>query len=327
MYDVVTLGEGLLRLCPPGHERIRRARSFDVQVCGSQGNVACNLARLGMKTAFITQGPDNALGLLLRDHYLSCGVDGAHIRLVEGTRLGVTYVGFGATPRPSAVVYDRRNSAASMMIPDDFNWSEILKGVRLAYTDGIFPALSPSCRDTCEAFLAAARAQGCHVGFDLNYRNHLWSPLEVCRTLEPFLKQVDILITGFWSAETVFGLDGSEEDVIRRLHDRLGCPTIGMTLRPVGDVLRGTWNAIALSAGTVVRGDPMPVEMVDRFGAGDAWGAGFLFGCMTKGDPQYAVNFANAFCALQQTMPGDVCHATVQEVEALMKTRNFCEQR
>ena len=48
---------------------------------------------------------------------------------------------------------------------------------------------------------------------------------------------------------------------------------------------------------------------------------------MTKGDPQYAVNFANAFSALQQTMPGDVCHATVQEVEALMKTRNFCEQR
>ena len=108
MYDVVTVGEGMLRLSPPRYERIRRARTLDVHMCGSQGNVACNIARLGLKTAFVTKLPDNALGLLAKDHYLSCGVDASHIKLVPGARLGVNFIEFGATPRASAVVYDRK---------------------------------------------------------------------------------------------------------------------------------------------------------------------------------------------------------------------------
>ena len=127
MYDVVTVGEGMLRLSPPRYERIRRARTLDVHICGSQGNVASNLARLGLKTAFVTKLPDNALGLLANDHYMSCGVDTSHIKFVPGSRLGVNYIEFGATPRASAVVYDRKDSAASTIAPGDFDWDKILR--------------------------------------------------------------------------------------------------------------------------------------------------------------------------------------------------------
>ena len=128
MYDVVTVGEGMLRLSPPRYERIRRARTLDVHICGSQGNVASNIARLGLKTAFVTKLPDNALGLLANDHYMSCGVDTSHIKFIPGSRLGVNYIEFGATPRASAVVYDRKNSAASTIAPGDFDWDDNPQG-------------------------------------------------------------------------------------------------------------------------------------------------------------------------------------------------------
>ena len=185
MYDVVTVGEGMLRLSPPRYERIRRMRTLDVHMCGSQGNVACNIARLGLKTAFVTKLPDNALGLLAKDHYMSCGVDASHIQLIPGARLGVNFIEFGATPRASAVVYDRKGSAASTIAPGDFDWDEILNGTRLAYTDGIFPGpfhqLPPGGRGVRRrrqaerlpgglrrqlprAPLVAGRSQGGHVG-------------------------------------------------------------------------------------------------------------------------------------------------------------------
>ena len=110
MYDVVTVGEGMLRLSPPHYERIRRAKTFDVHACGSQGNVACNIAILGLKTAFVTKVPNNALGLFMKDHYMRCGVDTSHIKLIDGSRLGINFVEFGATPRSSMVVYDRSSS-------------------------------------------------------------------------------------------------------------------------------------------------------------------------------------------------------------------------
>ena len=219
MYDVVTVGEGMLRLSPPRYERIRRARTLDVHMCGSQGNVASNIARLGLKTAFVTKLPDNALGLLANDHYMSCGVDTSHIKFIPGSRLGVNYIEFGATPRASAVVYDRKDSAASTIAPGDFDWDEILQGTRLAYTDGIFPGLSPSCRQAAVEFVAAAKRNGCLVGFDVNYREHLWPPEEAKAVMSEIIKNVDILITTQWDSEIVFGYRGSYEEIIRQFHD------------------------------------------------------------------------------------------------------------
>jgi 2-dehydro-3-deoxygluconokinase len=108
MYDIVTVGEGMLRLSPPRNERIRRAKTYDVHICGSQGNIAANTARLGLKSAFVTKLPDIALGLLMKDFFMSCGADTSHIQFIANSRLGVNYIEFGGTPRSSMVVYDRK---------------------------------------------------------------------------------------------------------------------------------------------------------------------------------------------------------------------------
>jgi 2-dehydro-3-deoxygluconokinase len=327
MYDVVTIGEGMLRLSPPRFQRLRRATSLDVHVCGSQGNVACNLARLGLKTAFVTKVPDSPLGLLMKDHYMSCGVDASYVRLVPGARLGVNYIEFGATPRASSVVYDRAGSAASTIAPGEFAWDEILSGCRLAYTDGILPGLSPSCRDAAVEFAAAAKRHGCLLALDVTYREHLWPAERAKAVLSEIIKHVDILITTQWDSETVFGYRGSYEEILRQFHRDFGCRVVAITLREVYDVLRGAWNTIVLDDGRILHGKKYELDVVDRFGTGDSWGSGFLYGCLTSGDCQYAMNFGNAMCALHHTIPGDVAQVTVAEVEAIMDSQDFREKR
>ncbi len=327
MYDVVTVGEGMLRLTPPRFERIRRARTLDVHICGSQGNVASNIARLGMKTAFVTKLPDNALGLLANDYYMSCGVDTSHIKFIPNSRLGVNYLEFGATPRASAVVYDRKGSAASTIAPGEFDWDEILKGARLAYTDGIFPGLSPSCRLAASEFVAAAKRNGCLVGFDVNYREHLWPPEEAKNAMAEIIPNVDILITTQWDSEIVFGYRGSYEEILRQFHGDFGCKIVAITLREVHDVLRGAWNTMVLHQGKILHGHKIEIDVIDRFGAGDSWGSGFLSAYLKTNDVEYAMNFGNALCALHHTIPGDVAQVTRSEVEAIMQTKDFREKR
>jgi len=323
VFDVVTIGEGMLRLSPPRYERIRRARTLDLYVCGSQGNVASNIARLGLKTAFITKVPNNELGLLMKDHYTSCGVDASYIKLIDNSRLGVNFIEFGATPRASKVVYDRKNSAASTIAKGDFDFDKILKGVKLAYTDGIFPGLSENCTEAALDFIAAAKRQGCKIAFDVNYREHLWSPERAREIQSKIIKNIDILITTQWDSEIVFGYKGSYEDIIKQFYDEFGCKIVAITLREVYDVLRGAWNTMVLHEGKIIHGKKYDIDVIDRFGAGDSWGSGFLYSYLTKGDVEFAANFGNALCALHHTIPGDVAHVTVQEVMAIMNKKDF----
>ena len=239
----------------------------------------------------------------------------------------MNYIEFGATPRASAVVYDRKNSAASTIAPGDFDWDAILNGARLAYTDGIFPGLSTSCRQAALEFIAAAKRNGCLAGFDVNYREHLWSPEEAKAVMSEIIKHVDILITTQWDSEIVFGYRGSYEDIIRQFHNDFGCKIVGITLREVYDVLRGAWNTMVLHEGKVLHGRKFDIDVIDRFGAGDSWGSGFLYGYLTTNDVEYAMNFGNALCALHHTISGDVAHVTAKEVEAIMNIKDFREKR
>jgi 2-dehydro-3-deoxygluconokinase len=328
MYDIVTVGEGMLRLSPPRYERIRRAKTFDVHICGSQGNIASNTARLGIKSAFVTKLPDNALGLLMKDFYMSCGVDTSHIQFIENSRLGVNYIEFGATPRSSMVVYDRKNSAASTIAPGDFKWDKILKGCRLAYTDGILPGLSKSCRDATDEFVDAAKKNSCMLGFDVNYREHLWSPAEANETLSKILKHVDILITTQWDSETVFGYSGSYEDISKKFYADFGCKIVAITLREVYDVQHGAWTTLVCHEGNIINGEKYEMDIIDRFGGGDSWGSAFLYSYLTDGNIEDALNFGNAFCALHHTVHGDVAHISADEVKAIMgKSKDFRVKR
>lgn len=321
-WDAVSLGEVMLRMSPPKYERLRRARQLDVHVAGAQLNVVANLARLGRRTAFISKLPDNPLGLLAYDTCLSYGIDMSLVQLMAGARMGVNYLDFSGTPRVSVTVFDRAGSAASTITVADFDWEAILPETRIAHTDGIFPGLSPNCRETALHYLQTARRAGCLTSFDMNYREHLWTPERARECLSELLPFADIVVTNRAVSETVFEwADESDETLLRRYRDRFGCKLVVLTRREMIGVLYGAWSCVALGGHGVVQGRRYEFDVIDRFGTGDAFLAGLLHGYLDGGDAQYAANFANAACALAHTIEGDVAHISNDEVKALLGDR------
>ena len=316
-YDLVSLGEVMLRLSPPRFERLRQATRLDVRVAGSQLNVAANLAQLGKRAAFVSLLPGNELGVLARDACLGYGVDVSHLRLVDGVRMGVNFVEFGATPRAGVAVYDRAGSAASTITAIDFDWAGILSGARLAYSDGIFPGLGEGCFEATLAFLRTAREAGCVTCFDVNYREHLWTVERARAAWGQILPLVDVLATNRSVAEAVFGYAGTDVELLTRFRADFGCRTVCLTSREIDGVLRGAWSSQALHDGQMTQGRRYEFDVIDRFGTGDAWFAGFLYGYL-DGDVAFALNFGNALCALAHTIEGDVARVSAADVLPLL---------
>src|SRR5690606_7918776 len=110
MYDVITLGETMLRLTPPAPLRIEQTTSFNVYVGGAESNTAVGLSRLGFKTAWLSRLTDNPLGRLIAGTIARYGVDTSHVVWTSKDRVGVYYVEEGQSPRASQVYYDRAGS-------------------------------------------------------------------------------------------------------------------------------------------------------------------------------------------------------------------------
>ena len=124
MYDVVTFGEAMLRLSPPHFARLEQTHSLDVEIGGSELNVAVGVSRLGMSAAWISKLPSNALGRMVRNRARELGVDVSHVIFSDHGRQGLYFVEYGAAPRASSVLYDRANSSISLIQPGEVDWKE-----------------------------------------------------------------------------------------------------------------------------------------------------------------------------------------------------------
>ena len=308
----------MIRLSPPGFRRLEQTTTLDVNVGGSELNVAVAAQRLGLKTAYVTRLTENPLGRMIANKAREHGVDTSHILWTDEDRVGVYFVEFGASPRPNAVLYDRRGSAMARIKPGEVDWEAIFRQARHFHTSGITPALSKSAAEATKEAVKAAKEAGLTVSLDLNYRARLWSQEEARKVMEPLTEQADILITTEEDTERVFGIKAeSYEEVARLLAERFSLSAVAITLRETPSVWRNTWTAIVLADGELFRGPKFDIEIVDRVGAGDAFAGGFLYGWLTAG-PQAGVNYGVAISALAQTNPGDLCWATKEEAERLL---------
>lgn len=320
MYDVVTFGEAMIRLSPPNFQRLEQARSFELQIGGAELNVAVGLARLGMTSTWISKLPKNGLGYLVRNRAREAGVDCSHIVWSYEGRVGIYFVEFGASPRASNVLYDRGNSAISMIKPGEVEWERIFKDSRHFHVSGITPALSPSSAEATFEALKEAKKNGLTVSYDLNYRKKLWDPNQARKTQEPMMEYVDILITTEEDTKIVFGVEEKDyERVAERLARDFNFKIVAITLREDISVWRNNWTAIAYQDGKVLKDKKYEVEIVDRIGAGDSFTAGFLYGFLKLNDVQNGLRYGNAFAALKHSMPGDFNWSNLEEVEAQLR--------
>ena len=336
MPEVITFGEAMIRLSPPHFQRLEQTSSLDVQVGGGELNVAVGVARLGLTTAWVSRLPQNALGRLAANRVRQAGVDTSHLVWTADaeSRMGLYFMEFGAAPRSSTVLYDRRNSAISAIRPGEVNWQKVMQGARWFHVSGITPALSDTASDVTRESLVAAKEAGLTVSYDLNYRGKLWTPDKAQAVQEPLMEYVDVLITTEEDTSVVFKIkveDRSSEtnftevsaesfkEVAQRLQEKFHFKAVAITLRENPLVWRNTWTAIAYAEGKFFEDVKYELEIVDRLGGGDSFSAGFIYGRLKKDSYEAAVRYGNAFSALKHSMPGDFNWGTLAEVEGLLK--------
>lgn len=323
MADIVTFGEAMIRLSPPHFLRLEQAHSLDIQVGGAELNTAVALAQLGRNSAWVSCLTDNPLGRLIRNRAREAGVDTRHIVWTNDHRVGLYFVEFGAAPRASSVVYDRRDSAISQVQPGMFAWADIFRGARWFHVTGITPALSPQAAVVTHEAVEAAREAGLRVSIDLNYRQKLWTPTEAGRCLRPLLSMCDVLITTEEDAEKVLGLTASDHEALaRKLVSEFPIDVAAITVRDNPLVWRNRWTALACRGDQVHHARSYEVEIVDRLGAGDSFAAGLIDGLL-EGDLPRGLEMGVALSALKHSIPGDFAWVSRSEVESLLRGGNL----
>lgn len=298
------------RLSPPGYGRIEEAVSLDVRIGGSESNTAVALARLGLRVAWWSKLPANALGWRIENEIRRWGIETSSVLWHRGAeaRAGLYFVDFGVPPRATDVLYDRARSSACTLTPDEIDPMPIQEA-KLLHVTGITCALSDSCASAVAHAIHIAKVAGTRVSFDVNYRSKLWSPEKAAEVLASLLPEVDLLLCPLADAHTLFGMVGSGEEVAHQFRDRFHIPSVVITCggdgaRATDD--RGDWSASAYDLGTIV----------DRIGAGDAFDAGVLFGYL-QGNLLLGMEYGSAMAALKHTLPGDLLLATRAEIDAV----------
>jgi len=341
-YDVVSLGEVMLRL-DPVEGRIRTARTFRASEGGGEYNVARGLRRaFGLRSAIVTALADNEIGRLVEDLILNGGLDTSFIRWVaydgigREARNGLNFTERGFGVRGAVGVSDRGHTAASQLKRGDFDWDHLFGelGVRWLHTGGIFAALSESTAEIAIDAVTAAKKYGTVVSYDLNYRPSLWKAIGgrakaqvVNREIARF---IDVMIGNEedFTASLGFEVEGMDEDLATLDVDAFAAmiekaaaaypnfKVIGTTMRTVHSATINDWGAIAWSrsTGVVQATHRERLEILDRVGGGDSFASGLIYGLLT-GDPlQTAVEYGAAHGALAMTTPGDTTMVTKAEV-------------
>lgn len=336
MKKVVTFGEIMLRLSPPGFLRFSQADRFDVVYGGGESNVAVSLANYGVPVDFVTRLPKNDIGECALMEMRKRNVGTGHI-IYGGERLGIYFLETGAVSRGSKVVYDRSHSAISEIKPGMINWENVFEGAGWFHWTGITPAISQGAADACLEAVKVAKKLGVTISTDLNYRAKLWNyggDREAIMT--ELTSYCDVILGNEEDAEKHFNIKPEGLDITTQGHDVSAEAFLSVckqmmkkfpNAKKVITTLRGSISASHNTwAGVLYDGKKMYetrqyqiTDIVDRVGGGDSFMGGLIYGLLKyPEDDQNALDFAVAASCLKHTIKGDANLVTVEEVTKLM---------
>jgi 2-dehydro-3-deoxygluconokinase len=312
-FDVVTFGETMVRLTPPGFERIEQASHLEMHVGGSESNTAVGMARMGARTAWVSRVTLNPLGDYIVNSIRAHGVDTSHVVRTLHDRVGTYFMERGSAVRPSQVFYDRAGSAMSHIRADDLPTHIFQPGFgKVFHTTGITLGISES---SARAALAAARL--CQqakwkISFDFNYRKRLWSCERARAECQPMLGMADYIFIPRRDACTVLGISESEPaSMLRTLAKLYPQATIILTLGAEG-------AAAITSEGQVFLQSAFRTVEIERLGGGDAFSAGFLLALIEEQPVDQALRLGAAAAAIKYTIPGDLPLLNRQAVDDVL---------
>lgn len=326
---VVTLGEIMLRLSPPGNTRFVQSDSFDVVYGGGEANVAVSCANYGHDAYFVTKLPEHEIGQSAVNALRKYGVMTDYIAR-GGDRVGIYYLETGVAMRPSKVIYDRAHSAIAEADAEDFDFDRIMEGADWFHWSGITPAISGKAAELTRLACEAAKRHGVTVSVDLNFRKKLWTKEKAQSVMKPLMKYVDVCIGNEEDAELCLGFkpDADVEsghtdaegykEIFRRMSEEFEFSYVISTLRESFSASHNGWKAMIYNGKEFYVSKHYDIDpIVDRVGGGDSFSGGIIHGLLTKPTQGEALEFAVAASALKHTVSGDFNLVSVAEVEAL----------
>lgn len=341
-FDLLSLGECMVRLAPPGHGRIEFAKTLEVDVGGGEFNVAYACARLGLRTGFVSKLPNNPVASIILNHARAVGMDVSNVLMekFDGVgrkgRVGLNFTEVGTGVRASVTMYDRGQSSISQMKPEEMDWKAIFEGQGAVWlhTGGIMASLSDTSAAVTKAALQAARAAGTVTSYDLNFRSKLWSSEKAIAVTKDIIPHVQVLIGNEEDFQKVLGFEvegttGDLRDLSVEAYKRMvlrvvktfpNVQAVCTTLREVKSGLVNNWGGILWHEGQFFEARTFKdLEIEDRVGGGDGFSSGIAWGFIKGMPPGEIVNFGAAHGALLQTTRGDTSQVSLDEVMHVMK--------
>lgn len=316
MYDVVTLGETMLRFTPPGFCRLGQATTMEIHVGGSESNTAIGLARLGRKVAWLSRLTNNPLGQHIESQIRLHGVDTSRVLWTDDHRVGLYFLEPGSPPRSSQVIYDRANSAFSHFDASQLPAELFQPGVaKWMHVTGISCGVSQGACRLTERAVELARNAGWKISFDVNYRALLWSAEQAKRQLAPLFRSADLVFTAARDLKKLWGIQINESD--QRGFD----PLLSLRSGRTTVVTLGSFGAAACSDQSGLVMQPIkPVVPIGRLGGGDAFSAGFLHSWLDRDDLALALRWATTVATFKYSIPGDIPWIDRREIERALES-------
>ena len=288
----------MLALAPPTGASLRNAPALLVDHAGAESNTCVGLARLGLRTAWVSCLGADAAG----DRILAAiRAEGVDVQWVE--RIAARPTGLMLKDPDAGVQYYRRESAASAMGPallDPVPVSE----ARAVLVTGVTALIGAAAQ--AAGLVLLERARGLRV-VDPNLRAGLWGSDRRAALVRPFVERCDLVLAGFDELAEILGAGsaGGEGAAGRdvRTEDAGAAEALARAATALGPrevVVRSASSVGALAGGVWCELDIRRDAAVDPIGAGDAFNAGYIAVRLRGGTVESALR-AGASCGAAVT--------------------------
>jgi len=305
-YDVLSMGRVGVDVYPNDiGVGLEDVETFSKYLGGSATNVAVAAARYGRSAAIVTRVGDDPFGRFVHKALRGYGVDDRYVSAVPELPTPVTFCEI-FPPDDFPLYFYRLPKAPDLEIREDELDLDAIRDAKVFWVTVTGLSQEPSRTATLAAL--EARGRNGHTVLDLDYRPMFWeSPEEARRWVQRALDHVTVAVGNRDECEVAVGeRDPSAAAKALRAH--------GVDLAVVK---QGPKGVLAVDDSGAVEVPPVPVDVVNGLGAGDAFGGALCHGLLSGWDTERMMRFANAAGAIVASrLACSDAMPTASEVEA-----------
>lgn len=293
--EVVTFGETMVLFEPTQKVPLEYVHQFEKHIGGAESNVSIALSRLGHSIGWFSKLGNDPFGRYVHNFIRGEGVDVSQCLFTDDAPTGLLFKEKKELEKVN-VFYYRKDSAASLLVPEEIN-EDYIANAKILHITGITAALSDSCESSIFKAIKIAKKNNVTVVLDPNIRLKLWRKEKAKDVLGRIAEQADVILPGIDEGELMTG-ESTPEGIARELN-KTGGKKIVVKLGSEGAYYHSDTENI-YATGFEVK------QVIDPVGAGDGFAAGIISGMLLKVSTKEILTRANAIGAIVVGFHGDI---------------------